>query len=85
MPKNAKVGEAGSSIEKIKTVGDTYMVAGGVPAPCPNCRLEVTHLAFQLMKIYLLESQHQKLMFEGLDGIQVWMFACCDAGCVDTN
>lgn len=35
-------------LEKIKTVGDAYMVAGGVPAPRPDHALAVAELALRI-------------------------------------
>ncbi len=38
-------------LEKIKTIGDAYMVVGGVPMPCPNHAEAVLEMAIQMLDI----------------------------------
>jgi class 3 adenylate cyclase len=40
----------GYNVEKIKTVGDAYLCAGGVPLPNTKNPVEVVHLAFHFLK-----------------------------------
>jgi class 3 adenylate cyclase len=35
-------------VEKIKTIGDSYMAAGGLPAPCENATLNVVLAALEM-------------------------------------
>ena len=37
-------------LEKIKTIGDSYMCAGGLPFPCTNHPIKVTLAAFEIIK-----------------------------------
>jgi class 3 adenylate cyclase len=37
-------------LEKIKTIGDAYMVVGGVPSPLPNCTAIVAEMALAMQK-----------------------------------
>ena len=38
-------------LEKIKTIGDAYMVAGGVPEPRPDHAEAVAHLALEMLEV----------------------------------
>ena len=35
--------------KKIKTIGDAYMVAGGLPTPLHNHRIKMSHMALDMM------------------------------------
>jgi adenylate cyclase len=35
-------------LEKIKTIGDAYMVAGGIPNPCPDHAAAVANMALDM-------------------------------------
>ncbi|OIP68377.1 MAG: hypothetical protein AUK43_16075 [Oscillatoriales cyanobacterium CG2_30_40_61] len=40
-------------LEKIKTIGDAYMVVGGLPAPCPNHVIAIAEMALDMQKAIL--------------------------------
>jgi class 3 adenylate cyclase len=37
-------------LEKIKTIGDAYMVVGGVPVPCPNHAVAIADMALDMLE-----------------------------------
>ncbi len=39
------------NLEKIKTIGDAYMVVGGVPEPCPNHAESVVTMALEMQQV----------------------------------
>ncbi len=38
-------------LEKIKTIGDAYMVAGGIPEPCPNHAIAIANMALDMQTV----------------------------------
>ena len=38
-------------LEKIKTIGDAYMVAGGLPTPCPDHTQNVANMALDMLAV----------------------------------
>ncbi len=38
-------------LEKIKTIGDSYMVAAGVPKACQDHAIQITHLALDMIRV----------------------------------
>ena len=39
------------SLEKIKTIGDNYMLAGGIPQPTQNHAISVTEMALDMLEV----------------------------------
>ncbi len=52
------------SIEKIKTVGDTYMCASGLPTPHPNHAYRMASFAFALGNVVTTFSENKKLNYK---------------------
>ncbi|MEO8588202.1 MAG: adenylate/guanylate cyclase domain-containing protein [Flavobacteriales bacterium] len=56
-------------VEKIKTIGDAYMAAGGVPAPRPDAVLETTLAALDMQAF--MEQRHVERTRAGLPAFQM--------------
>eukprot|EP00944_MAST-04C_sp_MAST-4C-sp1_P006113 g6113.t1 len=52
------------TIEKIKTVGDTYMCASGLPTPHPNHAYRMARFAFALGNVVKTFSENKKLNYK---------------------
>ena len=39
------------SLEKIKTIGDNYMLAGGIPEPTNNHAVPVAEMAIEMLEV----------------------------------
>ena len=52
------------TIEKIKTVGDTYMCASGLPVPHPNHAYKMAYFAFALGNVVKTFNENKKLNFK---------------------
>ena len=48
-------------LEKIKTIGDAYMVAGGIPEPFPNSLEAIANMALAMQKIIKSDIRFDKL------------------------
>ncbi|HPH81416.1 MAG TPA: adenylate/guanylate cyclase domain-containing protein [Flavobacteriales bacterium] len=47
-------------IEKIKTIGDAYMAAGGIPVECPNHAVNIIKAAFEIRE-FIAEGKARKI------------------------
>jgi guanylate cyclase len=56
-------------LEKIKTIGDSYMCAGGLPVPSDTHALDVINAAFDILK--LIQEHLQKRKIEGKEPFEI--------------
>lgn len=56
---DAKAAERG--VEKIKTIGDAYMVAAGVPEPCADHRQRMANMALDILDIVAVVAREENL------------------------
>jgi class 3 adenylate cyclase len=59
------ISEKHNKIEKIKTVGDTYMAGAGLPTPTDTHAIDLTHFAFALAEEIMKFNDHYRLGTEG--------------------
>jgi class 3 adenylate cyclase len=57
------------NLEKIKTIGDAYMVVGGVPTPCPDHGVAIAQMALAMQQIVKKLNAEINLSFQVRIGI----------------
>ncbi|WP_367288604.1 adenylate/guanylate cyclase domain-containing protein [Laspinema palackyanum] len=59
------------NLEKIKTIGDAYMVVGGLPVPCADAIFAVAQMALDMQRELAQLNQHTGQTFELRIGIHI--------------